>query len=170
MAIRPTLNGPGVPIMDEPDRSTGSGTHTPQSTPATPRPTGPAAPEPPRSRPGRLLGKMRATPARRFALKIGVGVLGALVVIVGIILLPLPGPGWAIIFAGLAIWSIEFHWARRVLLFAKTRVFLWRTWYSEQGWPLRILVGVATALVVLAIVAGAFWLSVGPAVWRLLHH
>src|SRR6478735_3511054 len=119
--------------MDEPDRSTGSGTDTPQTPPVPPRPKGHATTGTPRSRSSRLLARMRATPARRLTLKLAVGVLGALVVIAGIILLPLPGPGWAIIFAGLAIWSIEFHWARRVLLFAKTRVFLWRTWYGEQG-------------------------------------
>jgi len=29
-------------------------------------------------------------------------------------MLPLPGPGWAVIFVGLAILSTEFHWARRL--------------------------------------------------------
>src|SRR4051794_6877705 len=114
--------------MDDSDRSGGSGTDTPES-PLPP--TGPTVTGTPRSRLRRVLATMRATPTRRLALKIGVGILGAVVVIVGIVLLPLPGPGWAIIFAGLAIWSIEFRWARRVLLFAKTRVLLWRTWYGE---------------------------------------
>lgn len=41
-------------------------------------------------------------------------VLGILVVIVGIILLPLPGPGWAIIFLGFAILATEFEPAERV--------------------------------------------------------
>lgn len=41
-------------------------------------------------------------------------VLGFLVVILGIILLPLPGPGWAIIFLGFAILATEFEPAERV--------------------------------------------------------
>ena len=38
-----------------------------------------------------------------------------MVVAVGIALIPLPGPGWLIVIAGLAIWAVEFHWARRLL-------------------------------------------------------
>lgn len=40
--------------------------------------------------------------------------LGFAVVGVGIILLPLPGPGWVIIFAGFAILASEFEFAERV--------------------------------------------------------
>lgn len=38
---------------------------------------------------------------------------------VGLALLALPGPGWAAIFVGLAILATEFHWARRLLHWAK---------------------------------------------------
>jgi uncharacterized protein (TIGR02611 family) len=41
-------------------------------------------------------------------------VLGFTVVITGIILLPLPGPGWLVIFAGFAILATEFEFAERV--------------------------------------------------------
>ncbi len=40
--------------------------------------------------------------------------LGFTVVGAGIILLPLPGPGWVIIFAGFAILASEFEFAERV--------------------------------------------------------
>lgn len=40
--------------------------------------------------------------------------LGFAVVGTGIILLPLPGPGWVIIFAGFAILATEFEFAERV--------------------------------------------------------
>lgn len=43
--------------------------------------------------------------------KISVFVVGFLVIIAGVILLPLPGPGWAIIFVGLAILATEFAFA-----------------------------------------------------------
>jgi uncharacterized protein (TIGR02611 family) len=41
-------------------------------------------------------------------------VLGFTVVAVGIALIPLPGPGWAIVFAGFAILATEFEFAERV--------------------------------------------------------
>jgi uncharacterized protein (TIGR02611 family) len=113
-----------------------------------------------------LLARLRAHPTGRVVLRVGVGIAGALVIVVGIILLPLPGPGWAIIFLGIAIWAIEFHWAKRLLLYAKTRVLEWRAWYARQGWPTRIAVGAGTAIVVLAIIGVALWLSAGPAIWH----
>ena len=99
--------------------------------------------------------------------RVGVGVLGGLVVLVGIVLLPLPGPGWAIIFLGLAIWAAEFHWARRLLKYARTEVGRWRRWYTRQGLAVKIASGLTTALVVLAIVGGALWFGVGPRLWSL---
>jgi uncharacterized protein (TIGR02611 family) len=48
---------------------------------------------------------------KRFA----VTVAGVVVVIVGIILCPLPGPGIAIIIGGLAILATEYVWAKRLL-------------------------------------------------------
>jgi len=40
--------------------------------------------------------------------------LGFTVVAVGIILIPLPGPGWAVVFVGFAILATEFHFAEKV--------------------------------------------------------
>lgn len=40
--------------------------------------------------------------------------LGFTVVGAGIVLLPLPGPGWVVIFAGFAILASEFEFAERV--------------------------------------------------------
>jgi uncharacterized protein (TIGR02611 family) len=44
------------------------------------------------------------------------------VVVCGVILLPLPGPGWVVIFAGIAVLATEFVWAQLVLHWAKRRV------------------------------------------------
>lgn len=49
-------------------------------------------------------------------------ILGFLIVIVGIIALPLPGPGWLIILAGLGILSIDFVWAARLIKFIRRRI------------------------------------------------
>ncbi|MBC9725613.1 TIGR02611 family protein [Streptomyces sp. TRM68367] len=49
-------------------------------------------------------------------------VIGLAVVIAGIIMLPLPGPGWVVIFGGMAIWATEFVWAQLVLRWTKRKV------------------------------------------------
>ena len=51
----------------------------------------------------------------------GIFLVGLAVVVAGVILLPLPGPGWLIIFAGMAIWATEFGWAQRVLRWTKAK-------------------------------------------------
>ncbi len=46
---------------------------------------------------------------------IGVAVVGGLLVVVGVVLLVLPGPGIPLIIVGLAVLGAEFAWARRTL-------------------------------------------------------
>jgi len=53
--------------------------------------------------------------------RIAVSVIGFALIVAGIILLPLPGPGWLIIFAGLAVLATEYVWARRALDETKKR-------------------------------------------------
>jgi uncharacterized protein (TIGR02611 family) len=55
-----------------------------------------------------------------FARKVGVFILGVSVFILGIILIPLPGPGILVCMLGLFILSWEFAWAARHLDRAKT--------------------------------------------------
>lgn len=52
---------------------------------------------------------------KRHTRKTFVGILGGIVVLIGIVLIPYPGPGWLIVFGGLALLSTEFHFARRLL-------------------------------------------------------
>lgn len=59
---------------------------------------------------------------RKSGKRVAVTIAGFTVTIVGLLLVPLPGPGWAIVFAGLAILATEYVWARRLLLFAKATV------------------------------------------------
>lgn len=54
--------------------------------------------------------------------KILVFLVGITVVIVGIILLAVPGPGLLVIIAGLLILSLEFDWAKRYLHQARQRL------------------------------------------------
>lgn len=49
-------------------------------------------------------------------------ILGFLIVILGIVALPLPGPGWLIIIAGLGILSLDFVWAATLIRFIRRRI------------------------------------------------
>jgi uncharacterized protein (TIGR02611 family) len=119
--------------------------------------------------PGRLdrsLEKLRSTPTGRLAVKIVITVLGTAVIGFGLILVPLPGPGWLIVFAGLAIWSLEYHWAMRLNGYVRSRVSAWTKWYGQQGWPMRIVVGLATLAFIVAILGATTYLSFGAAPFR----
>ena len=58
----------------------------------------------------------------RNARRVAITIVGFAVVVLGLILVPLPGPGWLIVFAGLAILATEYVWARRLLNYAKSKV------------------------------------------------
>jgi uncharacterized protein involved in cysteine biosynthesis len=58
---------------------------------------------------------------QRSGKRIAVTIAGAVVILVGVAMLVLPGPGWVVIFAGLAILSTEYVWARRLLEKAKEK-------------------------------------------------
>jgi uncharacterized protein (TIGR02611 family) len=98
---------------------------------------------------------IRANPTGRIALKIFVAIAGALVVSLGVALIPLPGPGWLIVIGGLGIWAVEFHWARRLLTFTRRNVQGWARWVGRRSWPVRLLLG-AVGLVFVCVVV---WLS-----------
>lgn len=88
--------------------------------------------------------------------RIAVGVLGAAIVVGGLVLVPLPGPGWLIVFGGLALLATEFAWAGRLLDFARTKVRGWTDWVGDQSPAVRAAVGAVS----FAAVAGAIWLYV----------
>lgn len=119
-----------------------------------------------RRRLNRSLDRLRGTRFGRLGVKITVTLLGALVIAIGISMLVLPGPGWLVIFAGIAIWSIEFHWARRLHAFVHRQVSYWTRWYARQGWPLRVVVGLLTIVFLLAVVAVSARVSFGPGVFH----
>ena len=45
--------------------------------------------------------------------------LGLVLVVGGLVLVPLPGPGWLIVILGIAVWASEFEPAARLLDFVK---------------------------------------------------
>ena len=76
-------------------------------------------------------------PRLRLLYKIGVGMLGAVIVVVGLVLVPLPGPGWLVVFLGVAVLGTEFpaahritQWVRRLVRRARLR---WRAWRVSRS-------------------------------------
>ncbi|MEV7331447.1 TIGR02611 family protein [Micromonospora sp. NPDC093244] len=108
-----------------------------------------------RQRISMTLDLIRANPTGRIALKIFIAIAGALVVTIGIALIPLPGPGWLLVIAGLGIWAVEFHWARRLLGFTRRHVQGWTRWVTRQSLVVRAVLGA----VGLVFVGTVVWLS-----------
>jgi len=65
---------------------------------------------------------IKARRALHLSWQVAIFIIGLAVVVAGIIMLPLPGPGWVVIFGGMAIWATEFVWAQLVLRWTKRKV------------------------------------------------
>ncbi len=104
---------------------------------------------------------IRANPTGAAALKVIIGALGAVVIAIGVLLIPLPGPGWLIVIGGLAIWAIEFVWARHLLQFTKDKVHGWTEWVKRQPLPLRLLIGLVGLVFVAAVLYTTLRFSFG---------
>jgi uncharacterized protein (TIGR02611 family) len=107
------------------------------------------------ARAGAIRARVRALPGGTVTWRIGVTVVGVAIVVIGIILLPLPGPGWLIIFTGLGVLATEYTWASSLLAFARRYVLAWTRWALRQN----LLVRTAIGLGGLVVVAGAILLS-----------
>jgi uncharacterized protein (TIGR02611 family) len=93
---------------------------------------------------------LRERPAVDLTYRIVVGVVGLVVLAVGILAIPYPGPGWAIVFVGLAILATEFDWARRLLAYTRKHYDAAMAWFRSQGRWVQAVGFVFTAAVVLA--------------------
>jgi len=98
--------------------------------------------------------KLRQRPAADMTYRIAVGVIGTVVFAVGIVAIPYPGPGWAIVFVGLGILATEFDWAQRLLARVRERYDAVMDWFKSQGLWVQVLGVAFTAL----IVVGTLWL------------
>ncbi|SET00827.1 TIGR02611 family protein [Geodermatophilus poikilotrophus] len=74
-----------------------------------------------------------------------VGAVGGLVVAFGLVTIPLPGPGWLTVIAGLFLLATEFTWAERLLDFTRRHVRAWTEWLGRQRVWVRAAVALATA-------------------------
>ena len=103
-----------------------------------------------RRRWARWRDRLRERRKAEFVYRIVVGVVGLVVLAVGILAIPYPGPGWAIVFIGLGILATEFDWARRLLAYAKERYDKAMDWFHDQHIAIQVLGGIFTALIVVA--------------------
>lgn len=95
--------------------------------------------------------------AVRSAKKVVIGIAGSIVLLIGLVAIPYPGPGWLLVISGLAILATEFDWAKRILDKTKDRYEWWRQWMKRQPVAIKVLFWLAT----LAIVTVTIWLLNG---------
>ncbi len=79
---------------------------------------------------------------------------GAVITIGGLVLIPAPGPGWLIVFLGLAVLASEFEWADRLLGYARHQVGRWTDWAGRQSLVVRLLLGLATLVLLVGAALG----------------
>lgn len=106
-----------------------------------------------------LRSRVRRTPAGTLAWRVGVGVVGGVLLLAGVAMIPGPGQGWATVLLALAILSTEFSWAHRVRVALWDRLVQARERYEAAGPRRRAVLLGATVLLVVLCLLGAVWLS-----------
>ncbi len=101
------------------------------------------------------LARIRANRVGRVILKIVITVFGTSLILLGLFLVPLPGPGWLIVLGGFAVLALEYRWARRIMRFLKGYLDRWTAWVKRQSWTVRLLLG-ASGLLLLGVLT---WLA-----------
>lgn len=71
-------------------------------------------------------------PQLRLVYRSVVGTLGGVIAIGGLLLVPLPGPGWLVVFLGLAILGTEFAWAKKLAAFIKRQLDRFWAWWKAR--------------------------------------
>jgi uncharacterized protein (TIGR02611 family) len=73
--------------------------------------------------------KIRQDKRKLAVYRIAVALLGLLLVALGFVSGPIPGPGGIpLVLLGLAVWSSEFEWAHQVMQWFKAELHRYRTW------------------------------------------
>ncbi|MFI8007195.1 TIGR02611 family protein [Streptomyces sp. NPDC086010] len=104
----------------------------------------------------RAPGFIRASKVLHVSWQVGIFVVGLAVVGAGIVMLPLPGPGWLVIFGGMAIWATEFVWAQLVLRWTRRKVTEAAQRALDPKVRRRNIVLTAVGLVIIAVLVGIY--------------
>jgi uncharacterized protein (TIGR02611 family) len=103
----------------------------------------------------------RATHRERHLLfRLGFGLVGTLVLIGGLIMLVTPGPAFVLIPIGLAMLSMEFVWAERLLGKSLEQAAIAQQKAAQTSRSQRILAAIATLLAIAAVVLAVLWWDV----------
>jgi uncharacterized protein (TIGR02611 family) len=95
---------------------------------------------------------------RHFAFRVGWGILGVLVVLAGVALLVLPGPGWLVIAIGLGMLALEFDPLERVLERVAVRIEdVGEKASKAKPWQKALGIAAAVGVTAGAIVATFLW-------------
>ncbi|WP_327120513.1 TIGR02611 family protein [Streptomyces sp. NBC_01341] len=104
----------------------------------------------------RAPGFIRASKVLHVSWQVGIFVVGLAVVGAGIVMLPLPGPGWLVIFGGMAIWATEFVWAQLVLRWTRRKVTEAAQRALDPKVRRRNIILTAVGLVIIAVLVGIY--------------
>ncbi|AKE40606.1 TIGR02611 family protein [Corynebacterium kutscheri] len=84
---------------------------------------------------------------------------GWIITIVGLIAIPLPGPGWLTVFVGIGVLSLELHWAKRLLNWGVRFYERFFAWYHIQSKKVRYGLVAATCACAWIAVIGVLFIS-----------
>ncbi|MFD3974728.1 TIGR02611 family protein [Streptomyces cyaneofuscatus] len=104
----------------------------------------------------RAPGFIKASKPLHLSWQVGVFVVGLGVVVAGVLMLVLPGPGWLVIFGGMAIWATEFVWAQLVLRWTKRKVTEAAQRALDPKVRRRNIILTAVGLVIAAVLVGIY--------------
>jgi uncharacterized protein (TIGR02611 family) len=105
----------------------------------------------------RLQAQRAKHKSRAFPFRVATAIAGFLVVALGILALPFPGPGWLIIFIGLAVLSLEFTWAGRALDWLLVQVAKFQRRVQRASPGERLAMVLVLVLIVGAVLAWAYF-------------
>jgi len=78
--------------------------------------------------------RLRRHPALHLGYRVLIAIIGTAIIVGGLILVPLPGPGWLIVFVGIAVLGTEFRWARAVGRWVRRQLQrVWDWWRARRA-------------------------------------
>lgn len=63
-------------------------------------------------------------------------------------MVPYPGPGWLVVFAGLAVLASEFEFAQELLEFGKDKYQVWQDWVNRQGLFVQCVIWISMGVII----------------------
>jgi uncharacterized protein (TIGR02611 family) len=94
---------------------------------------------------------------RHFLFRLAFGLVGLLILVGGLVMLVTPGPAFVLIPIGLAMLSMEFLWAERLLDKSLERAAIAQEKAAQTTGTQRILAAIATLLAIAAAVLAIVW-------------